>query len=199
MSGTLEKLLLQNRVTTDDLQKKSAAWFERHVNEFRNARNLPEETLLRGAPYLKKNVIIPGEMYLYIYDAKHAETLPYFDKFPLVFPFRAVPGGFYGINLHYLPYQLRARLMDRLIDHANDPGLTDNTRLRLKWQTITGFSQLKPAQVCVKHYLYSQVRSQFRKINPSDWASAVLLPMERFEGASNSTVWADSIRKIKGL
>ena len=28
-----------------------------------------------------------GQMYMYFYEAKTKETLPYFDRFPLVFPF----------------------------------------------------------------------------------------------------------------
>ena len=41
-----------------------------------------------------------GQMYMYFYEAKTKDTLPYFDRFPLVFPFAKVKGGFYGLNMH---------------------------------------------------------------------------------------------------
>ena len=53
-----------------------------------------------------------GNMYLFAYDPKHKETLPYYDRFPLIFPINKAKGGFLGINLHYLPPPFRAKLMD---------------------------------------------------------------------------------------
>ena len=74
--GKLSKILSQTTFTADDLHRKSAVWFERKVFEFRDVKNLREESLLRGNASLKRTNIIPGEMYLYIYEAKHAQTLP---------------------------------------------------------------------------------------------------------------------------
>jgi hypothetical protein len=120
------------------------------------------------------------------------DELPYYDKFPLVFPYKKVPGGFMGLNMHYLPYQARVVLLQRLMDFATDATLTDNTRLKLSWKLISGVSQFKWAEACVKHYLNSHVRSTFRKIDAPDWATAMLLPVEQFVGASKNQVWADS-------
>ena len=61
-----------------------------------------------------------GRMYLFQYDAKWKEKLPYWDMFPLILPFDLAKGGFYGINLHYLPIPLRIRLLDRLTDFSNN-------------------------------------------------------------------------------
>jgi len=46
----------------------------------------------------------PGNMYMYVYDPKYKDTMPYWDQFPLCLPFDEISGGFVGINLHYLPY-----------------------------------------------------------------------------------------------
>ena len=56
-----------------------------------------------------------GKMYLFQYDAKHKDILPYWDRWPLIFPFDNAKGGFYGINLHYLPPGARISLMLSLI------------------------------------------------------------------------------------
>jgi hypothetical protein len=43
----------------------------------------------------------------------------------------------------------------------------------------------------------SQVKSPFRKINSEDWATAMMLPVERFIGAAKDQVWMESKRKIR--
>ena len=49
------------------------------------------------------------------YDAKHKATLPYYDGFPLILMLGPAKGGFMGLNLHYLPPVVRARLLDAVL------------------------------------------------------------------------------------
>ena len=56
-----------------------------------------------------------GGFYLYQYDPKWKDKLPWYDIYPLVFPFDYA-GGFYGINVHYLPPNARTDLMLRLLE-----------------------------------------------------------------------------------
>ena len=35
-----------------------------------------------------------GNMYLFAYDPKHKDTLPYYDRFPIIFPINKAKGGF---------------------------------------------------------------------------------------------------------
>lgn len=137
-----------------------------------------------------------GSMYMFYYDAKHKATLPYFDRFPLIFPYKKVPGGFMGINLHYLPLQQRALLMDALYDTANNEKYDESTRLKLNYSILSKASKFKAFKPCVKHYLTGQVKSRFMYVYPSEWDIALFLPTERFQGASKSTVFADSRKSI---
>lgn len=198
-NSKLSLLLRQSSLTIADLHRKSADWFVGKAREFSTVKALREETLMRGDQGNKSATVEPGSLYLYVYEAKHAKKLPYWDRFPLVFPFRATQHGFYGLNLHYLPYAARAQLLQQLISATTGSTLSADTKLRIRWQTISAFSQFAPAQVCVKQYLFSQLRSPFKKIDPEDWVSALFLPMERFQSASSSQVWSDSIRKLKAL
>lgn len=138
-----------------------------------------------------------GSMYMFYYDAKHKATLPYFDRFPLIFPYKKVKGGFMGINLHYLPLTQRAKLMDALYDTANNSRYDESTRLNISYNILSKASQFSMFKPCVKHYLTSQLKSRFLYVYPSEWDIALFLPTERFQGASKSTVFADS-RKIIG-
>lgn len=176
-----------------NIHKKSSAWFEQQVLLLNKKKFTPQQ-ILRDRRDAVSARIVPGNLYAFLYDAKHKETLEYWDRFPLVFPFRSVPGGFYGLNLHYLPYRMRLQLMDKLLQFKNNDKFDETTKLRYSWNLIGGVSKFKAAEPCVKHYLYEQVRSPFAKIESYDWATAMMLPVERFVGASKQAVWQDSKR-----
>ena len=120
-----------------------------------------------------------GALNMFIYDPKLKNKLPYYDTFPLVLPIERYRDGFLGINFHYLPYALRARLLSRLDPNANYSALK-NVRL------------VKPT---LKRYLNSNVRSRFRKLEEEDFMTAIMLPVQRFRKSSASKVWSDS-RKV---
>ena len=120
-----------------------------------------------------------GALNMFIYDPKLKNKLPYYDTFPLVLPIERYRDGFLGINFHYLPYALRARLLSRLDPNANYSALK-NVRL------------VKPT---LKRYLNSNVRSRFRKLEEEDFMTAIMLPVQRFKKSSTNKVWSDS-RKV---
>ena len=137
-----------------------------------------------------------GGMYMMMYDAKTKAKLPYYDRMPLIFPYKKVKGGFYGLNMHYLPLSLRANLMDALYQTANNDRYDETTKLKISYKILDGAARYKEFRPCVKRYLNSQVQSKFMYVFPSEWDIALFLPTERFVGASKSSVWADSRRKI---
>lgn len=137
-----------------------------------------------------------GNMYMYYYDAKHKETLPYFDRFPLVFPIAKTKDGFLGINLHYLPLQLRAKLMDGLYDIVNNEKYDESTKLKLSYNILKSAAKFKYFKPCIKRYLTKQLRSRFLYVYPSEWDMALFLPLERFDGATKQSVWKDSKKLI---
>jgi len=139
-----------------------------------------------------------GNMYLFSYDPKHKETLPYYDRFPLIFPINKAKGGFLGINMHYLPPILRAKLMDQLYTILNNKNFDETTRLQASYKVLNGAAKFKEFAPCVKHYLNAHVRSKPAYINPSEWDIALFLPMQKFIGATANQVYADSRKAIRG-
>lgn len=105
-------------------------------------------------------------------------------------------GGFYGINLHYLPPQLRAKLMDSLYEIKNNSRYDESTKLRISYEILNSSSKFKFFKPTFKHYLTSNVRSKFIEINATEWDVALFLPTERFMKAKKTRVWADSRKRI---
>ena len=174
--------------------KKSNGWFEKEVTML-TKQNITPNKVLAGKPADLVVKIQPGHLYLFGYDPKLKKELPYYDRFPLVFPYAKTPDGFMGLNMHYLPYNLRVQLLDALLTFRSNNRMDETTRLKYSWQLIDGISRYKAAQPCIKQYLGGHVRTQFRKVDSENWATAMLLPVERFVGASKQEVWAES-RKI---
>ena len=170
--------------------KKSYQWYRDQVR--RLGPNVSGSQLL-GQKQLT-NRIVPGEMYLFMYDPKHKDTLPYYDVMPLVLPFSQVADGFLGINLHYLPYLARFNLL-RDLSKLNTRPIDEKTKIDLSWRLLNASAKYQPATACVKHYLSNHIRTRFLKIIVSDWITAALLPVENFKNAKKEKVWQDTKQK----
>jgi hypothetical protein len=137
-----------------------------------------------------------GRMYMYFYDAKHKETLPYWDKFPLIFVMDMAEGGHMGLNLHYLPPMYRARLMDSLYKVEENDSVRESKKIQLSYKMLKAASRFKYFKPCVKRYLRTHIKSRFLYIPYEQWDIALMLPTARFQKSSTRKVWADSIKKV---
>lgn len=193
---TFQDVFERNQYDLATAVKRSRGWFDSQVTILTKQQLTPQK-VLAGAPDKLTTTMVPGHLYMYGYDPKLKKELPYYDRFPLVFPFRKTPDGFIGLNMHYLPYQLRIMLLDRLMVFRTNNRMDETTRLKYSWATIDGISKFAAAVPCVKQYLSSHVKTQFRKVDSEDWATAMLLPVERFVGASKQEVWQESRNKMR--
>jgi hypothetical protein len=139
-----------------------------------------------------------GHMYMFAYDPKHKETLPYYDRFPLIFPINKAKGGFLGINMHYLPPILRAKLMDALYDTITNERYNETTKLNISYKLLNNASKFKEFKPTIKHYLADHVRTRLVYINPTEWDIALFLPSAQFVGATRTQVYNDSRKIIRG-
>ena len=147
-----------------------------------------------------------GHMYLYEYDPKHKLTLPYYDRYPLIFPLKttsvsagnaSIGQGFFGLNMHYLPPVWRARLMDALWEMTSDKRMDQNTRLRISYQILSKAAGFRFFRPCFKMYLFGHMRSPFMHVEPREWDVALMLPLARFQKQSPSRVFHDSWRSVR--
>ena len=150
---------------------KSFDWYRKQVNSMTTpgAKSL----INKGKATLRPKY---GMMNLFGYDAKHKATLPYYDKFPLIFPIEPAKGGFIGINFHYLPFGARVAFLKQLSQYSSDKNFDKKTRYMLDWVNNPYFRKT------TKRYLNSQVRTSFLNIPANEMAVAIFLPVARFVG-----------------
>ena len=151
-------------------------WYRNRIKEL-GTPNTAE--LLRSGKLAKR----PHEGFLnmYIYAPKFKDKLPYYDSFPLIMYLKPAEKGFYGLNFHYLPYALRARLLDAAGQDKLDVNAVSRSRLT------------KPT---IKRYLFGYLRSMCLRIDPEDNLTAIMLPVQRFKKASDNKVWGDSRKML---
>ena len=140
-----------------------------------------------------------GRMYLFQYDPKWKSKLPWYDVWPLIFPFDYRDNGFMGINLHYLPINFRAKLMIDLIAAQAEGEGNAMRMLKLNYNTITSFA---PARPCIKRYLFGHVQGKgIYWIGADDWSYAAGLPLQKFKkgGASGYFTGDTKWRGEKGV
>ncbi len=123
---------------------------------------------------------IPGEMYLFEYDAVYAARLPYYDEFPLVYAL-SMGNPFLGLNLHYLGLKHR---MQFIAD--------------LELRNTINF----PPQ-CFHSYLFEGLNTPLYRVPREDYKTAIFLPIEKFvsrkgggyRNVSRQLVWNEGLYK----
>ena len=151
--------------------------------------------LMADRDRLRSNSTI-GKMYFYFYDPKTKDSLPYYDRFPLVIPIESYKDGFLGLNLHYIHPKQRLVLLDKLSETATNNNFDSKTKLRVSYSYLAGASKAFEATPCIKRYLFTHIQSRFLEISADEWDIAAMLPVETFVGATTSKVYADSRKKF---
>tara|TARA_B100002019_G_scaffold54996_1_gene47194 strand:+ start:452 stop:1009 length:558 start_codon:yes stop_codon:yes gene_type:complete len=163
---------------------KSTQWFRDKIKEFGKPTSAQ---LIRDGKRSSRPFY--GLLNMFIYDPKLKDKLPYYDTFPLTLPIEQYSDGFLGINLHYLSMPMRMRLLDRLVDYSNNDKFDGTTQLLVDYARLKNVSLIKP---CLKRYLASNVKTQFRKVTADEFVVATLLPVQRFKKQSDQHVFNKS-------
>jgi len=144
---------LKSAIKTSAATAKARAagnWFREKVKQASASAQMRAVTPTQLLKRQEEGSATLGKMLFYKYDPKFAKKLPYWDMYPLVFPFEKASKGFYGINLHYIRPKDRAVLMDQLNKFASNRKYDKTTRLKLSYDLLKGYGRAVP---CVKRYL----------------------------------------------
>jgi hypothetical protein len=156
------------------------------------------EDLLEDKLRLRSNYF-SGMLYLFVYDPKLKKSLPYYDKFPLVFFLGPCEDGTWmGINLHYLGYRQRLLLFRELSTLANNRLTNPQTKLILAYRMLKGMARFRAFKPCLHKYLPKHIVSRLVKIEAPDWETALFLPVENFAKKGKTFVWSQSEEIIDG-
>lgn len=130
-----------------------------------------------------------GGMFIYGYDPKWKDKLPWYDTLPVVIPISILKDGrILGLNLHYLPPMLRAQLLDILVDYKRRAG-TPRAYMQLSYQMLKGIASHRLIAPCIHSYLPSHITTNIARIDDEYWEQVCMLPLQQFQKASAEQVW----------
>jgi hypothetical protein len=152
------------------------AWLGDKISRMRIPSN--RGNILNDANRISSKAFV-GRMYFFAYDAKNKDTLPVWDKFPLIIPMETYPDGFLGLNLHYLDAYSRLVLLDRLSDFINNDKYDDTTKFNLSYKLLSSSRRYRMIEPCIKRYLFQHVKSSMIYIEPDNWETAIFLPVQK--------------------
>lgn len=177
MSNLFQKLEIEAfRAGIKPRTKESIEWFRRKATQIgRVGKSIMDDESVEKITRRGEKPF--GNMYMFFYDPKYKQTLPYYDRFPLIIMNGPAKDGFYGLNLHYMPPILRAKVLDALLGNGGVPQ--------------------KYVQPMLKRYLTNHVRGDFALIDKPEWEIATFLPTAQFRKASAQRVYTDSKRMVK--
>jgi hypothetical protein len=198
MAKFLENILNNARLKgiTSQKSQESIDWFRKNVRKtaVSSSRIVREEQEHLVNSWTNVGF---GQLYFVHYDPKHKKTLPVYDTFPLIIPIHRYKDGFLGMNLHYLPPILRAKLLDELYSTESRTDISARKKFNITYSKLISFSNHALVKPTIKRYLGNHFRSRFVKLPYEQWTAAVFLPVENFEKQSKAQVWNNS-RKIIG-
>jgi hypothetical protein len=100
--------------------------------------------------------VFPGHLCFFEYKAE-TESLPYYDKYPLLYVMKVSGGEFWGASLHYLEPKKRWIVVKKLKE-----------------------GQIDIPKKIIHKYLYKRCKSLFLDLAIQDWKEASILPVEDF-------------------
>lgn len=195
--GQFQDLLKQSSFKTAADQKNSMDWLRKMAMQ---VKTVDPRALINTKDSFKRIVKLSetsvGKMYMFTYDPKTKDKLPYYDMFPLIFPIEYYSDGFLGVNFHYLPPLARAKLMDALYETINNSKQDKTTKLNISYNILKSTTRYSAFKPCVKRYLFQHVRSNFLYVAPDEWNIALMIPTQRFvRGSSQTPVSSSAVYK----
>lgn len=170
----------------------AAQWYNGKVRQLLGGQRVTQMQMLSANQENLTTQVLPGHFYMFGYYPKHHDTLPYYDRFPLVIPFSKQSRTFHGLNFHYLPYQYRLTLLQKLMTFAQHNKQGEVAMLKFSWNLISNFSKFREVEPAVKCYLHGQVKTRFIHIPPEDWTVMTMLPSSNFAKEKDTNVWKNS-------
>ncbi len=196
MSNLFQKLELEAfRKGITPRTTESREWFRKRIQRLTRVNR---QALMREDEINKTSSPQYGSMMMFFYDPKFKDKLPYYDTFPLVIPIESAPGGFRGLNLHYIPPVLRAKFLDSLLDVTNNKKYDETTTFNLTYRLLKGAAKFRFFKPCIKHYLLKHVKSRFAEVPAPEWEIATFLPIAQWKKADAGRVYSESRRAISG-
>lgn len=145
---------------------------------------------------LKARDFLPGTLLFYRYDAK--DKTQTYDNTPLVLVLGSNSRYMLGLNFHWLPYQKRLWLIDRILKHSRQQ-VKMNKRLNFKYEDFKPLMKSVHYQPCIRLYIRRRISRKGVVIPQSELVNAAKLRAETFTNGRYSQAQLYQMAKRRGM
>lgn len=176
---------IENR-TLDSLD-----WFRQNVRDIKLS---PLSIQKQNQNFVTRMML--GRMYMFFYDPKTKDTLPYWDKFPIIVPIKRYATGYLGLNLHYIAPRHRALLLNSMYEYLIEDELPQDTRFKIVYELVKSVTKLKWGKPCLKQYLNAHIDGRICQVMPEYFDMVAMLPTQKFQKQNANYVYRKSRDKF---
>jgi hypothetical protein len=150
-----------------------------------------QKQILESNKSRSPSTVDPGNVYFFSYLPENAEKLPFYDEFPVVLVLKKEPGGFLGLNFHYLRHNVRANFFDALLEYTDTTEYEQNpdSEFLVTYTMLLAPKFQKYFNPCIRSYRFRNFITGVYEIEPKDWKTMLFLPLEKFSKMSREEVW----------
>lgn len=132
-----------------------------------------QSTLAKVLGAKKSTAVKVGKMYTFAYNPIGSETLPYWDRFPLVIVLEIRKDTIVAINVHYIPMKDRLKVFTKLMSSVSTTGLSNKSKLN---DALKSIKSVNNYNYMIKQYHGAGVKSAILEIPGNEWGHAITLP-----------------------
>ena len=184
--------VLKQAAGLDLRNPKTTEWLSKNLGKIRSS--MSPKPFIENSETVAKNLLAPGRMFFFGYNPRTKAELNFWDEFPIIVYLHPQPGGFLGINFHYISPSMRAKFLNGILTYANDPNWhtseSKKSRIQVSYPLLKKAAALKPYKYCIKRYYLSNIVTKIAFIPPKEWKTVPFFPLQLFKGASKETVWS---------
>lgn len=129
-----------------------------------------------------------GYPVMFVYSAKWASKLPYWDSLPFSVVIAKYPDGFLGLNLHYIEWTKRIQLAEKLVRAAKNKKRITYLDVKRAWESLR--LPMALLMLTVRRYLYSHIRSKMKIFDWETYRGAVRDIRPKFRKESERRILA---------
>ena len=147
------------------------------------------ETVKRG-----KRLLL-GKLYMYVYDPKYKDTLPYYDILALIVLTSFKPPYINGFNIHYIPFLNRLQFMKSVMQKLKNGKKLKYKDIKRAWQKAKLPERL--VKYAYRTYLISHIRSNIKVFDYDDYYPIVKETSGKFKKLQDAAIFRDIHAKWK--
>lgn len=155
-------------------ERKAMVWLRNEITHLPKFKTMQDQHNIFTLENRKSPPIC--ELVLIKYSATYGNDNGYYDKYPMILIVRPFPMHFFGFNIHYLPLEVRQKILHELVNIHNTQ-FSRQSLFKIIYPMLDALVKSGKFNYAYKNYSYKNILSKFVIINPLHYKTVLNLPI----------------------